>query len=91
MNVPPSFQSYCEQTCHEKSKSRDAKAWRCRCAKRKEINQKKEKEKEKETRAGWKAGGFGWVVGYSETRGDPLTSSFLPFLFISVPYLTNPN
>lgn len=43
-----------------------------------------------EERAGWKTGGFGWIVGYSETRGDPLTSSFLPFLFISVPYLTNP-
>lgn len=51
-------------------------------------DERREKEGERREQDGKQEG---WVVGYSETRGDPLTSSFLPFLFISVPYLTNPD
>lgn len=55
--------------------------------KRDESESEEEEREERGTENG--KGRFGWVVGYSVTRGDPLTSSFLPFLFISVPYLTS--
>lgn len=58
---------------------------------RKRRSQNKKKNRKERRNEGKEEGGFGRVVGYSETHGDPLTSSFLPFLFISVPYLTDPH
>ena len=69
---------------------------RTRTEKRGERGRDREEETRRKTERevatkGKSRGGFDRVVGYSETHGDPLTSSFLSFLFISVPYLTDPH